>query len=116
MDEAHESGDGLLAAQGDATETLELVEEAFDLMAFLVEAPVDGRFGGSARISLDLRGGAKVVDDKGAQGIGVISGIGDDVADALQTNQQRLGLGTIALLAGRWMDADRQANGIDGRM
>lgn len=66
MDEAQESGDGLLAAQGDATETLELVEEAFDLMALLVEAPVDGRFGGSARVRFDLRGCAKVVGDKGA--------------------------------------------------
>ncbi len=116
MDEAHEGGDGFLASQGNAPEALELVEEAFDLMAFLVEAPIDGRFGGSARIGLDLRGGAKVVGDEGAQRIGVISGIGDDVADALQASQQRLGLGTIAALAGRRMDADRQADGIDGRM
>lgn len=116
MDEAHEGGDGFLAAQGDAAEALELVEEAFDLMAFLVEAPIDGRFGGSTGIGLDLRGGAKVVGDEGAQRIGVISGIGDDVTDALQASQQRLGLGTIAALAGRRMDADRQPDGIDGRM
>ena len=42
MDEAHEGGDGFLAAQGDAAEALELVKEAFDLMAFLVEPPIDG--------------------------------------------------------------------------
>lgn len=116
MREAHEGGYDFFAAQGDAPEAFELVEEASDLMAFLVEAPVDGRFGGSARIGLDLRGGAKVVGDEGAQRISVISGIGDDVADTLQASQQRLGLGTIAPLARRWMDADRQADSIDGCM
>jgi len=38
------------------------------------------------------------------------------VADALQASQQRLGFGTIAPLAGRRMDADPQADGIDGCM
>lgn len=66
MNDAHEGGDGFLAAQGNAAEALELVEEALDLMTFLVEAPVDGRFGGSARVGLDLRGGAEVVGDEGA--------------------------------------------------
>ena len=66
MNEAHEGGDGFLAAQGDAPEAFEFVEEAFDLMAFFVEASIDGRFGGSARIGLDLRRGAKVVGDEGA--------------------------------------------------
>ncbi len=113
MNEAPEGGDGFLAAQGDAPEAFELVEAAFDLMAFLLEAPVDGRFGGPARIGLDLRGGAKVVGDEGAQRIGVISGIGNDVADALQASQKCLSLGSIAPLAGRRMDADRQADGID---
>lgn len=41
MYEAHEGGDGFLAAQGDAAEAFELVEEAFDLMTLLVEPPVD---------------------------------------------------------------------------
>lgn len=116
MNEAHEGGNGFLAAQDDAPEALTLVEEACDLMAYLVEALINGRFGGSAWLSLDLRGGAKVVGDEGAQEIGVISGIGDDVADALQAIQQRLGLGAIAPLAGRRMDTDRQLEGIDGCM
>ena len=41
MYEAHEGGDGFLAAQGDSTEAFERVEEAFDLMTLLVEPPVD---------------------------------------------------------------------------
>ncbi len=116
MYEAHEGGDGFLAAQGNAAEAFEFVEEAFDLMALFVEPPIDGRFGGSARIGLDVGGGTKVISDEGAQRIGIISGIGDNVADTPQARQQRLGFGTIAPLAGRRMDADRQADGIDGYM
>ena len=46
MYEAHEGCERLFAAQGDATEPLELVEEAFDLMALFAEAPVDRRLTG----------------------------------------------------------------------
>lgn len=64
MDEAHEGGEGLVASQGDAAEAFELVEEAFDLMALLVEPPVDGRCDGSAGIGLDLRDSPKVIGDE----------------------------------------------------
>lgn len=87
MNEAHGGGDGHLAAQCDAAEALELVEEAFDLMVFLIEAPVDGRLGGSAGIGLDVRDRSKVACDEDAERIGVIGCIGDDVADALQACQ-----------------------------
>jgi len=43
VNEAHEGRNGFLAAQGDASEAFEFVEEAFDLMTFLVETPVDRR-------------------------------------------------------------------------
>jgi hypothetical protein len=65
VDKAHEGRKCLLASQGDPAEPFELVEEALDLMAFLVEAPVNERLAGSARIGLDLRGGSEVVGDKG---------------------------------------------------
>ncbi len=116
MDEAHEGGDGFLAAQGDTAEALEPVEEALDLMALLVEAPVDGRFCRSTGIGLDVGGGAEVIGDEGTQRIGVIGSIGDDVADALQACQQCLRLRTITPLSRRRMDADRQTDGIDRRM
>ncbi len=116
MDEAHEGGECLLATQGDTAEALELVEEALDLMAFFVEAPVDQWLGGATWIGLDLRGGPEVVGDEGAERIGVVGGIGDDVADALETGQKGFGLRAVTMLPGRGMDADRQADGVDGGM
>lgn len=116
MNEAHEGGDGLLASEGDAPEAFEFVKEAFDLMALLVEAPVDGRFGGTAGVGLDVGGCAKIVSDEGPQRIGIIGSIGNDVADTLQARQESLGLRTVAIVSRRRVDTDRQADGIDDRM
>jgi len=66
VNEAHEGGEGFLAAQGDTSEAFEFVEEAFDLMTLLVEPPVDRRLSGAAGIGLDVGNGAKVVGDEGA--------------------------------------------------
>ncbi len=82
-------------------------------MALLVDAPVDGGLSRSAGISLNVGGRAETVGDESAQRIGIIGGVGDDVADAFQACQQCLGLRTIAPLSGCRMDADWQANGID---
>jgi hypothetical protein len=49
MDEAHEGGDGFLAAESDAPVAFELVE-ALGLMALLVEPPVDRWLAGAAGI------------------------------------------------------------------
>lgn len=85
MNEAHEGGERLLTAQGDPAEALELIEEAFDLVALLVESPVDWGHGGTAWIGLDLRGRPEIVGNEGAERVSIVSGIGDNVADALQT-------------------------------
>lgn len=119
MDEAHEGGDGFLAShrlasQGDPAKAFEFVEEAFDLMALFVELPIDGRYACAAGVGLDLRSCTEVIGDEGAERIGVIGGIGDDMADALQTGQERLGLWAIAILPRCWMDPQRQADRIDG--
>lgn len=66
MDEAHEGGDGFLASQGDPTEAFEFAEEAFDLIALLVELPIDGRHACAAGVGLDLRGCTEVIGDEGA--------------------------------------------------
>lgn len=66
MDEAHEGAECLLASQGDAAESFEFVEEAFDLMALFVELPIDGRGDGAAGVGLDLRGCTKIIDNEGA--------------------------------------------------
>jgi len=66
VDEAHEGGESFLAPECDPAEAFEFVEEAFDLMALLVEPPV-GRWGrGAAGVGLDLRGCAEVIGDEGA--------------------------------------------------
>ena len=77
-------------------------------MAFLIEPPVDRRGGRAAGIGLDLRCCAKVADDESPQRIGVISGIGDDVTDALQSGQQGFVLRTVAILSRRRMNTDRR--------
>jgi hypothetical protein len=56
-------------------------------------------------------GRSEIIGDEGAERIGVIAAVGDDVADAFRACQQRFGLGTIAPLSGCRMDADRQAKG-----
>lgn len=66
MHEAHEGRENFLAAERDPAEAFEFIEEAFDLMAFLVEAPVDGRSDGAAGVGLDLCRCSEVVGDKGA--------------------------------------------------
>ena len=65
MNEAHECGQRFLAAQCDAPEPLEFIEEAFDLMALFVELPVDWRSNRAAGIGLDLRSCTKFVGNKG---------------------------------------------------
>lgn len=116
MDEPHEGGDRLLAAQGDASKAFELVEEALDLVAFFVEPPVDGRLSGPAGIGLDLRRCAEIMGNEDAQRIGIIGSIGDDMTDATQPFQEIHCLGGVATLPRRRVNTDRQSDGIDGRV
>jgi hypothetical protein len=116
MDESHEGGDRLLAAQGDASEAFEFVEEALDLVALFVELPVDGRFSSPAGIGLDLRGCAEIIGNEDAQRIRIVGSIGDDVTDATQAFQEIQRLWGVATLPGRRMNTDRQSDGIDGRV
>ena len=48
MDESKEAGSELVIANGDSAELLELEEESFNKMAFLVKPPID-----EPRISLE---------------------------------------------------------------
>lgn len=85
MDESHEGGESFLASEGDPSEALEFVEETFDLMALFVEPPIDWRGNGTAGVGLDLGGCAEIIGDEAAQRIGIISCVGDDMANTLQT-------------------------------
>lgn len=113
MNETHECGECFLAAQSDAPEPLEFVEEAFDLMTFFVEFPVDWWSARTAWVRLDLRGCLEIVGNENAERISVISGVGDDMADALQAGEEDFGLRAVSVVSRRWMDTDRQADGID---
>ena len=66
MHEAHEGFDGFFASEGDSSEAFEFVEEALDLMAFLVEPPVDGRGDCAVGIGLDVGCCAEIIGDEGA--------------------------------------------------
>lgn len=91
-----EGGQGLLASQGDPAEAPELIEEAFDLITLLVEAPVDRRHDGTAGIGLDLCARPKAIRDETAERVGIAGGVGNGVDDTLQSCQKRLGLRTVA--------------------
>lgn len=66
MNEAHEGAECLLTSQGDPAEAFEFVKETFDLMALLVEPPVDWPGYRAAWIGLDLCGCAKFIGDEAA--------------------------------------------------
>ena len=112
-DEGLEGGHGLFAAQGDAAETFDAVEEALDEVALLVERPVNGQAPGAGRILLDLCTSAEFLGDKVAQAIGIVTGIGDDVAHPFEPRQQGLGFGAVAPVPRRDREPHRQAEGID---
>ena len=51
-------------------------------MALFIEFPIDHGSNGATGIGFDLRGCSQIDSDEGAQRIGIIGGISDDVADA----------------------------------
>jgi hypothetical protein len=65
MDEAHEGSESFLAAECNPAEAFEFIEEAFDLVTLLIEAPIDWRGCRAAGIGLDLRGCPKVIGNEG---------------------------------------------------
>lgn len=82
-------------------------------MAFFVERPVDVTVLFAGRIAFDMRRGTEVISDEGAQMIGVISRIHDDMADSLETLDQATRLRAVTPLAGGDREPDRQTKGVD---
>lgn len=107
---------GFLAAQGDATEPFEFVEEALDEMALFVEHPVDWAAFAASWIALDVGGCAEIIGNEGSQVIGVIGGVHNNVLRRRQTFNQATRLRAVAPLTGCNRDADRQAKRIDSGM
>lgn len=116
MYEGGEGGQGFLTSQGDSTEAFDAIEEALDEVAFFVECPVDFAPHGTGRVLLDVGRGFEVVADEGPQMVGVIRGVGDDMAHTRHALDQPARLRAVAPLPGRDDDAERQAEGIHGGM
>lgn len=69
---------------------------------------------GPGGVLLDVCGCTEDFDDEVAQVIGVVGGIGDDMADALQPLDQTACLRAVAPLPWRDRNPDRQTERIDG--
>src|SRR5690606_21677522 len=67
---------------------------------------------GAAAVALDLGGGAQVIGDEATQRLGVVSGVGDDMADARQPADQPLGLRAVGPVSGRDRKQHREAERI----
>ena len=85
-------------------------------MALLVEHPIDWMLDHTCWILFDLGHCHEFFVDEPAQVVGVIGGISDDMADALQPLDQAACLRAVAPLSWRDLKADRQAEGVDGGM
>lgn len=114
MNEGGEGTDCLLTSQWDASEAFDLVEEAFDEMALLVEMLVERMLEGAGWVRGDLRAVAEIIADEITQRVGVIGGVCDDMLDASHACEQGARLRTIAPLTGRDRHAQRGAESIDG--
>ena len=115
MDEGEEGSAELVVAGGDAPVLLELVEEAFDMIALTIDGllpaelllPV-GAVGnvGEGALGLDMRSHA----------IGVVALVGNHHGTLLQPIEQRFGTCYVVVVAGRDQEADRPALRIDPRV
>ena len=103
----------LLVACGDAAKMLDLVEEALDQIAVLVDVLVV-RDGLRSRSGRGNDGGGTSVCDAGAKPIGVIAFVGQEMFEG-NTADQVLGLEDVVHLAARQDEANRIAKPIHAR-
>lgn len=85
-------------------------------MALVVERPVDGPASRPAAVALDLRRGSQPFGDEPARVFGVVSCVGNDVANIPEVFEQTFRLGAVGPLAGGEFEPDRQAERINGGM
>jgi len=108
------AGPGTGSAGGEATEGLELVDEALDHMALVVEMPVVGHDTGAARMRRDHRVGTEGCD-RGADALGIVRRVGDHLLGRLAV-EQRFGLGGVVRLARGEDRAHQLAERVDERV
>lgn len=113
-DEAHEVCEELVVSGCDASELLELVEEAFDAIAFFIDSAVVAVLVSALRHGRDDRDGTGI-EDGIVQSIGVVGTVGEDMG-GLQAVDQGLGLADIAVLSGRADETHGVAERFDGGM
>lgn len=111
-DEAHEVGEELVVLGCDASELLELVEEAFDAIALLVEGAVIAVLVSALRHGRDDRDG---IEDGIVQSVGIVGTVGQHMV-GLQAVDQGLGLADVAALSGRADKTHSVAERFDGGM
>ena len=104
-----------VVARGDASEMLELVEEALDEIALAVDVGIDDAADPHVALAWDVRGRAARLDplDDGA---GKEATVGDDLRRERELFDQMRKGGLVGRLAGREQEAHRQAECIDDRV
>lgn len=105
----------LVVACGDASEVLELVEEAFDEVALPVELRIDGALVLPVALCGDMRAGAAEGDDL-EDGLGVVAAVCDGIGSRAQAVEQGRDGGLVGGLAWRDQQTDGQAAGVDDRV
>ena len=115
MDESQEARTELVVTGGDATELLELIEEAFDVISLAVESfgPPEALFAPD-HVGNVSDGAARL--DMSPQAISIISLVGDNDGVLTEARQKRFGAGQIVGLARCDQDLDRPTLVIDARM
>ena len=112
MDHGEEVLGELVVTGGDATEVLELAEEAFDQIAVTVERLAEAGFPFAIGFGRDV-GHRALRLDQIADAIGVISLVGENDGARIETIKQAERGGSVVGLAGGQAEPDREALGID---
>jgi len=105
----------LVVTCGDASEMLELVEEALDQVTVAVELGIDRPHDLHIALRRDVGGGAagcEQIDD----GAGAVAAVGDGIARGPQAIDEGRQRGLVGRLAGRQDQSNREAIAIDDGM
>ena len=111
MEEADEVAGGFFVACGDAAVVFESIDEAFDQIAASVEVFLDAASDTSYFQGGD-HGPTAAAANFPDQFVVVVGLVGDDILGTM-VRQQRIGLATVVLLAGRQPQLDRTPLRVD---
>ena len=112
MEESEECRTELVVAGCDAPELLQLVEEAFDVVALAIDdfLPPESLF---AVGFVGNVGDRALITDVSTNTVGIVTLVGDDNGAGLEPFEQGLRAGHVVSLAGRDDQADRAAFRVD---